>query len=154
MGGVHSLISTLPTFLDPVFFLCDEFHLMKNISKLCYDLISPNENQRFKINDSTEYTFDLNHSYGRSTLFFETIDTYVNNSRVTIPTSFDGNWEQAKGHNRAVDWLDFLLYIIPTLVIHQLKNREAKDALMNLVYGCSIALQWSISKSDVTKMNR
>ena len=117
-------------------------------------MISPNDNSRFKGSNSLDYSFDLNVSSGRSTRFFEKIDEYVNNSRKTVPTSFEGNWERTKGHNRAVDWLDFLLYILPTIVIQHLKHTEAKDALMNLVYGCSIALQWSISKSEVNKMNR
>lgn len=154
MKGLHQLIISLPTFFDPVYFLCDEFHLAKNISQLCYDLISPNDNLRFKGSSSDDYSFDLNVPFARATKFFEKIDEYVHNSRETIPASFEGNWERAKGHNRAVDWLDFLLYILPTIVIQHLKHTEAKDALMNLVYGCSIALQWSVSKLDINKMNR
>jgi hypothetical protein len=127
---------------------------MRNISRLCYDLISPLDNERFKSLHGTEYSFELNSSYPNPKKIFDAIDVYVNKSRETIPLSFEGSWQNVKGLSRAVDWQDFLLYIIPTLVIQHLKHKKTKDALMNLVYGCSIALQWSISKSDTNKMNR
>ncbi|KAI9329310.1 hypothetical protein BD770DRAFT_404258 [Pilaira anomala] len=130
MKGTHQLIASLPTFFNTVFFFADEFHLHKNISQLCYDLILPSKNLRFKCINSTDYSFDLN----VSSRFFEKIDTYVKDSRQTIPTSFEGNWQRTKGHNRAVDWLDFLLYILPTIVIEHLKHKRTKYALMNLVY--------------------
>ena len=82
------------------------------------------------------------------------IDKYVNLSRVNIPTTFEGAWDCVKGRSRHVNWQDFLLYIIPTVVLQHLQHHNTKEALMNLINGCAIALQWSLSQSDVNKMNR
>ena len=50
-----------------------------------------------------------------------------------------------------------MLYVIPTLVFEQLvdkydKSAEQVEALMSLVIGCALALQWSILPSDMEKI--
>lgn len=57
---------------------------------------------------------------------------------------------------RAVDWIDFLLYIVPTLVYEQLESANCLDVahLMNLFIGCGIALSWDIDDDDIAEMER
>lgn len=78
-------------------------------------------------------------------------------SRQYIPTSFQGSFDnvivKTEG-TRAVDWLDFLLYIVPTLVVPFLKTRAAQQAILALVKGCSLALQWNLTEELITEMDR
>ena len=60
---------------------------------------------------------------------------------------------------RSVDWVCFLLFVVPTMVCDmleaQLGAEQAKavvDALVSLVTGCAIALSWKISEEDLVKM--
>ncbi len=54
---------------------------------------------------------------------------------------------------RAVDWLDFLLYIIPTLVTPYLPSRTVQKAVLSLVKGCSLALQWDLTDELISEMD-
>lgn len=76
-------------------------------------------------------------------------------SRKFIPTSFQGSFDDIitkTDGTRAVDWLDFLLYIVPTLIVPYLPNEGVKRALLALVKGCSIALQWEITEQLINEM--
>lgn len=53
---------------------------------------------------------------------------------------------------RAVDWLDFLLYVVPTLVVPYLPSTSAKKALLALVKGCALALQWRLTEDLLREM--
>lgn len=155
MPGVDPLVSSLPTFSGTPFFLGDEMHLIgRGISTLVYNLLNPQKNEKFKtcsIVNSANYTFQLSSDNKN---IFGVIDSRVNNSRVDIPSAFEGTWSSSVGISRAVDYLDFLLYIVPTIMIPLIKNDHCKSVLMNLVDGCSIALQWRISAADIVKMRK
>ena len=54
---------------------------------------------------------------------------------------------------RSVDWIMFLQIIVPTLVFEQLVEENGRDshqvqALMSLVIGCTLSLQWEIDRED------
>lgn len=158
MPGVPSLITSIPTFTGTPFFLCDEMHLIaRGIGILSYNLVSPAENTKFKslstIEHQKPYTFDFDDHIQRSTIM-DIISNEINQTRLHIPTTFQGSWDSLKGFNRAVDWLDYLLYVVPTLIVPRLKYKEAQNAFMDLVNGCSIALQWSISEAELNKMDQ
>ncbi|KAG2209658.1 hypothetical protein INT45_008090 [Circinella minor] len=60
---------------------------------------------------------------------------------------------------RAVDWISFLLYVVPTLVCDMFEiklgldqSNEVVDALVALVTGCSLALSWEITDDDIVNM--
>ena len=62
---------------------------------------------------------------------------------------------------RAVDWISFLLYVVPTLVCDMFEiklgldqSNEVVDALVALVTGCSLALSWEITDDDIVNMKR
>ncbi|KAG2219650.1 hypothetical protein INT45_012351 [Circinella minor] len=57
----------------------------------------------------------------------------MRHSRQNIPTAFNGNWQTVlSGTIWAVDWQDFLLLVVPTLVVPRLKARKAQEATMAL----------------------
>lgn len=74
------------------------------------------------------------------------------------------------GHARAVDWTIFLVYVIPTYIIHQIDrqhqggrkktkstvkaNDSCKKALIALVKACSISLRYEISTDDIQTVKR
>lgn len=153
MQGLPALIGSLPTFTGPEFFLCDEMHLIgRNISILVQDLIFAQD--KFKGSLPDNYSFELKSNINKDVLL-NRISEYMLSSRALIPARFEGNWNGAKGsYLRAVDRQDILLYVIPTMVLQHLQDPGARSALMALIDGCAIALQWSISTAELRKMNR
>lgn len=152
MLGVPPLISSLPTFTGVEFFLCDEMHLIgRNISNLVLGLVF--EQDKFKYNSCNGYTFDFIAGTSKERLLIQIYDQ-MRRSRPYVPHAFEGHWNGNQSQLRAVDLQDILLYVVPTMVLPYLRYEETKDALMNLINGCLIALQWSISSAELTRMNR
>lgn len=153
MQGIPASIGALPTFTGAEFFLCDEMHLIaRNISILVQGLIFTPD--KFKGSLTTEYAFDLKSNINKDVLLGR-VSEYMVSSRKLIPARFEGNWNGANsGYLRAVDRQDILLYVMPTMVLQHLRDQEATSALMSLINGCTIALQWSISAAEIRKMNR
>ena len=150
MKGVSSLITSLPTFMGTFSFLGDELHMIDHgLGHLVCNLLDPQENSRFKVEGSNEYTFDVVQSN-----FFKSIQQYVEASKSTSPVSFNFSFDFKKGCYRDVDWQFFLLHIVPTMIIPNLKYQAAKKALISLVNACSISLQRSISASELEDMKR
>jgi hypothetical protein len=74
-----------------------------------------------------------------------------------IPVSFEGSFEDIIGNTegvRAVDWLDFLLYVVPTWVVPLIEGTACKKALLSLVRGCSIALQWDLTEQLIEEIDK
>lgn len=60
---------------------------------------------------------------------------------------------------RAIDWIDFTVFIVPTLVMEQLEitlssSSAAMKALISLVTACSIALLYEITDEDINLLER
>ncbi|KAG2195138.1 hypothetical protein INT47_007002 [Mucor saturninus] len=109
------------------------------LGTLVYTLLDPKKNKKFRefITNDAHYIFGLN---ARDDTIIKMIDKKVKQNRVYIPSAFEGTWDGGVGIGRAVDYLDFLLYIVRTIVLPLVQNNETKCALMELVEGCSIAL--------------
>ncbi|OAD71059.1 hypothetical protein PHYBLDRAFT_148277 [Phycomyces blakesleeanus NRRL 1555(-)] len=67
-------------------------------------------------------------------------------------SSFDNVFSKIDD-TRAVDWLDFLLYIALLFVVPFLPNRAVKTAVLSLVKGCALALQWTLTLELLDKMD-
>ncbi|CAO3654694.1 unnamed protein product [Mucor hiemalis] len=79
----------------------------------------------------------------------------IENSRKTIPVSFQGSWDNLISKTdgaRAIDFIDFLLFVVPTLLVPLFDDVKVRNALLNLVKGCAIALQWNLTESLLTVM--
>ncbi|ORZ02744.1 hypothetical protein BCR43DRAFT_500737 [Syncephalastrum racemosum] len=77
-------------------------------------------------------------------------------SKNAIPVVFNSQWKSLdKGKQRAVDWIEFLLYTVPALVVPSIaQDAEAARATMCLVRFCQHALQYSIKASEVDEMHQ
>ena len=153
MPGVPSLFTSLITFTGTSFFLGDEMHLIcRGISQLVYRLIDPHSSKKFHSTDNTkQYTFALISSDSAN---MGTFADLVEESLATIPPVFEGSWDDVVGFYRAVDYLDFLLYVVPTIILRWIKVKDTQKAPMNLINGCLIALQWDISEEDLYNMDK
>ncbi|OAD69424.1 hypothetical protein PHYBLDRAFT_172669 [Phycomyces blakesleeanus NRRL 1555(-)] len=153
-----SIYTQLSTFSESSFFALDKLHLIaRGIRKLVYDLITVTLTKETKFYythldntlNTTKYPFHI----PRADLV--TIGNCITSSRKYIPTLFQGSFDNifAKiDDTRAVDWLDFLLYLVPTLVVPYLPNRAVKTALLSLVKGCALALQWTLTSELLDEM--
>lgn len=109
--------------------------------------------EKFEAHESTEYSFAVSAPFTQRS-FIDQLGTWIVESKSTCPAAFDFSFDNRTGYYRAVDWQQFLLYIVPTMVIPNLRHEEARVALMNLVNAISIALQKSISTQDIANMRR
>ncbi|OAD68465.1 hypothetical protein PHYBLDRAFT_173457 [Phycomyces blakesleeanus NRRL 1555(-)] len=153
-----SIYTQLSTFSGSLFFGLDELHLIaRGIGKLVYDLITITLTKKTKFYythpdntlNITEHPFHI----PRADLV--TIGNCITSSRKYIPTSFQGSFDNVFAKingTHAVDWLDFLLYLVPTLVMPYLLNRAVKTALLSLVKGCTLALQWTLTSELLDEM--
>ncbi|OAD76898.1 hypothetical protein PHYBLDRAFT_165396 [Phycomyces blakesleeanus NRRL 1555(-)] len=153
-----SVYTQLSTFSGSSFFALDELHLIaRGIGKLVYDLITVTLTKETKFYythpdntlNTTEYPFHIQ----RADLV--TIGNCITSSRKYIPTSFQGSFDNVFAKidgTCAVDWLDFLLYLVPTLVVPYLPNRAVKTALLSLMKGCVLALQWTLTSELFDEM--
>ncbi|KAG2191525.1 hypothetical protein INT47_012814 [Mucor saturninus] len=84
----------LNTFLGIDFFFCDELHMFSNVSKLCFDHLSPRYNARFKfVGKEFKYPFLL------SPANFAKIQQSMNDSRCNISTDFNGSFKGMHSDN-------------------------------------------------------
>ena len=85
MKGVSELITSLPTFMGTFSFFGDELHMIGHgLGHLVSNLLDPQENSRFKVEGSNEYTFDFQQAN-----FFKRLPDLIKESKCTSPTSFD-----------------------------------------------------------------
>ena len=148
-------IASLSTFSGSPFYALDEFHLLaEGISTQFRRLIHYQDCLQYipKSCSSEDYTFAYKDKV-KVAQMEDVISNAIVKSAKYVPTSFQGSWSKTNGYYRGVDWLDYLLYAIPTIVIPYLRHESTKIALMRLINGCTLALQWNITARDVSKMN-
>ena len=154
MPKVASLFTSMPTFLNVYFFLGDELHLLGHeMGHLVYNLLNPKTLDKYYAANPTGYSFDADMSIGQRNLMIKVGDC-INASKSSCPAAFNYSFDKRTGYYRAVDWQDYLLYVVPTMVIPYLKHRSAKKALMSLVNAVAISLQREISSQDLDDMDR
>jgi hypothetical protein len=146
-----SLFSTLSTYTGSVFFGLDEMHMVgRGIGKLVYDMLTVDITKTKKFfykYPNGDFEVDAYSFYVPKSILLQ-VGTAIEETREFIPLSFDGSFQdvirKTRG-TRAVDWLDFLLFIVPTLIVPNLSSRRAKQAMLRLCRGCCLALQWKFT---------
>ncbi|OAD65296.1 hypothetical protein PHYBLDRAFT_176214 [Phycomyces blakesleeanus NRRL 1555(-)] len=154
-----SIFSELSTFSRSSFFALNELHLVaRGIGKHMYDLITVSLTKETKKiytrPDDTLFTTEYPFFIPRTRL--GTIGNCITSSRPYIPVSFQGSFDNIFSKidgTRAVDWLDFLLYIVSTLVVLFLPNRAVKTVVLSLVKGCALAFQWTLTSELLDEMD-
>jgi hypothetical protein len=152
-----SIFSDLLSFSGSSFFGLDELHLIaRGIGRLVYDLvmvdISKNDIAYYTNADGSQNTIDYPFYINKNVL--KDIGQTIVASRSSIPVSFQGSFDNIIAKiegTRHVDWLDFLLYIVPTLVVPELPL-ASQAPLLALVKGCQLALQWDLTESLLVEM--
>ena len=74
-----------------------------------------------------------------------------------MPTTFSSKWEnpiEQSGGNRGVDWIDFLLHMVPTVFLPALTNDNAKKPLLSLTKACAVVLKWRITENDLSMVKK
>ncbi|KAG0177303.1 hypothetical protein DFQ28_004336, partial [Apophysomyces sp. BC1034] len=142
---------TLASFTGVPFFGLDEMHLLGHgLGRMLWSFLV-NEKEKFG-SQSDDYPFSL-----KKGITLRNIGETVEKARQTIPTSFQGKWSNTAtntGHYRAVDWLDFLLYAVPTIVAENLVHDDTRTAIRNLVIACQISLQWECTDKEIKIIER
>jgi hypothetical protein len=82
-------------------------------------------------------------------------------SRRYIPRMhFNGKWDNlmARRGGRAVDYMDFLLYVVPTLLIPRMNSdriaQPTKTIMNNLIIACHLSTRWDITHEDISFVSR
>ena len=117
------------------------------------NLLHPKSLDKYYAANPRGYSFDASMSLSQENFMIQLGD-WIAASRLTYPAAFNYSFDKRTGYYRAVDWQDFLLYIVPTLVVPHLVHRGARKALMSLVNAVSISLQREISSQDLEDMDR
>lgn len=142
------------SFTGIEFFGLDEMHLISNMTKQIYRMLTPMDRKKYipeNLNEN-DNPFLLSHQA------FTLIEQGMNDSRRRIPLAFSGCFkgitEKSTKSYRSVDWIDFLVYVIPTLVVPLLVHIPTQKAVLALVRACTFALQWNITESEIDEIHR
>lgn len=166
------MFTSLPTFTHPTFFALEELHLIgQGIAKHVYDLLTvsmkktynkaialkyaPTDKELEEENITSANDWPFSFEISKDKLI--EIGNFIELSRPTVPTTFSSKWEnpiEQSGGNRGVDWIDFLLYMVPTTFVPALQHHNAKKPLLFLCKACAVALKWRITKDDLTMMKK
>lgn len=148
-----SPFGVLSTFSEACTFGFDELHGISNISKLFFDLLSSRYNSSFKYHgNESNYPFQL------SNLQIDCLNQGMDKSRVLIPAGvFQGSFKSVnpanvKGMYRSVDWIDWFIYVVPTLLASLFDDRKIRDAILALTRACALSLQWVVTKDEVEEI--
>ncbi|KAL0086416.1 hypothetical protein J3Q64DRAFT_1834229 [Phycomyces blakesleeanus] len=155
-----NIFARLPTFSGSCFYGLDEMHLIGHgIGKLIYKLVVLSNTESLeaywpKSEDGSHflkdrYTFSLKESD------VKLAGRQIQYSRSNIPVSFQGSWDNIIDKRegvRAIDYIDFLLYVISTLLVPLFTRQTTRKALLALVKGCSICLQWNLNENMIVEM--
>ncbi|KAL7309269.1 hypothetical protein PS15m_011378 [Mucor circinelloides] len=168
LNAVDPLFCRLYTFTGVEFFLGDEMHLLgQDLSKLLFNMLNPRTADNFlpltppspssSLSSESQPPFYTFRMFNSSSNHFKTvIGGLISKSKRTIPPTFDGCWDPNFDYHRSVDYLDFLLFVTPKIIVVDkfVDNRARNNALMAMINGCSLALQWSITKAEIDQMDR
>ncbi|OAD68778.1 hypothetical protein PHYBLDRAFT_173193 [Phycomyces blakesleeanus NRRL 1555(-)] len=138
----QSPLASMETFSGPFFFALDEMHgLCHRIGKQVWGLV------RGK--------YGIKHPLCLSLATQREIGAAMVAAKSTIPTLLHGAWRDVTknaGFFRAVDWADFLLFVVPTLVAERVQDLVARNALLGLVQTCNLLMSWELSAEDQTSI--
>ncbi|SAL96241.1 hypothetical protein, partial, partial [Absidia glauca] len=153
-GIAASAVASLNTFSGPHFFGLDEMHMIGHgLAKMLFTLFQPvKKNDMSNDRDKRRYNTTFDYPFSLDDLEIKSVGNDMLLSRPNIPLSFfHGNWDNIEKHQsaRAVDWMDFLLFVVPTLVIPSVHLSIAREKLNNLIISVHLCLSWELSPSDI-----
>lgn len=153
MRGVSEVISSIPTFSGVPFFCLDEMHLIGGgVAHLVFRFFDYSTRSNYLgTKGPTEYSFRLD-ALLQPRKGMETLHDLIKKCASKVPKSFEGSFKAKFSFYRAVDWQNFLLVVIPNIMLRHIIQREAKDALMNLAKGYNLALRRELTGRDLNRI--
>ena len=153
----------LSTFCGPTFFALDEMHLIgQNIAHFVFDMLTMDLNKSTNTATKVPYTptqeeldeqdtqeWPYTFHIPKSSL--KEIGQLVDQSRATIPTSFNNTWNNpiiSTSHYRAVDWIEFITHLLPLVFAHYIPYENCRQAVVKLSCALKLALQWEVTQED------
>ena len=113
-------------------------------------MISGRYNQQYKVfGNEAQYPFELSSAQA------ECLKVGMEKSRVLIPAgAFQGSFKPVNPANvkslyRSVDWIDWFIYVVPTLVASLFVDETIQKAILALTRACGLSLQWVVTKKEV-----
>lgn len=133
--------------------------MFSNASRFCSGLLSFRYNERYKfVGNEVDYQFRL------SFVELIKIKRSMDDSLCNIPSDFNGSFQgivsdNARSMYRSVDWIAWLVYVVPTLIAsifgsRNTAGRSTASALIALSRGVKLSLQWSINKDDLKEIEK
>lgn len=153
----------------------DEFHLLSGIGVFLIELLTVNSSKNVKNNSCFKYLYqptkeeldehqlndpkDWPYPFSISAANLNEITELVEKSRSTVPTtSFESTWSDpisGKSHGyRGVEWIEALLFMVPTLFVPRLRYKRASKPILALCKAASLMLQWCITSEDLKIIKR
>ncbi|KAI7895889.1 uncharacterized protein EV154DRAFT_558949 [Mucor mucedo] len=109
--------------------------MFSNVSKLCFDLLSPRYNARFKIvGGESKYPFLI------SPASFDKIQKSMNDSRCNISTDFSGSFKGMHSDNvrsmyRSVDWIALQEQMLKIIKYYRGNNLVGRTDVLMIPFG-------------------
>ena len=88
-----------------------------------------------------------------SNVEWQTVANSMQRSQKSIPMAFYGiekNIAIKSEYFQVVDWIDFLLYVMLTIVIEVVDDDADVKALVSLVRACTLIQKWEITETEVS----
>ncbi|OAD74390.1 hypothetical protein PHYBLDRAFT_67681 [Phycomyces blakesleeanus NRRL 1555(-)] len=140
----QSPLSSLTSFTGLLFFTLDKMHgLCHGIGKQVWELIGGK--------------YGIKHSLFLPANVLNKIGVEMAATRKTALTAFHGSWRNVSkysGYFKAVNWVNFLLFIVPTLVAECVRDTTARKALLGLVQAYNLLMSWELSAEEQTSIKR
>ncbi|KAG2216617.1 hypothetical protein INT45_000417, partial [Circinella minor] len=138
---VKSVFTQLSSFKNAHFYGLDIMHLIGlGIGKQVWNLISK------KIyGDVKRNPFYLKPATQKK------IGTAMKNSKHDLPTSFTTCTRDisSKTKLKAIEWIDMMRYVVPTIITEHIKDKDAKKALLSLSLVSNIIFKKTITERDL-----
>ncbi|SAM09683.1 hypothetical protein [Absidia glauca] len=146
-----SAVARLPTFTGPHFFGLDEMHMIGHgLSKMLLALFQPSQSNPMVVDGDNR----RNYPFFLGPLMMSSVGQDMLCSQPDIPESFfNGIWDDIDkypGSARAVDWMDFLLFAVPTLIVPSLHHSDARQVINNLIKSIHLCLSWKLSSARIS----
>lgn len=134
-----------PTFHGASFFPMDIMHMLDlGIAKQLWNLIS---DSKYDVEEGEPNPLSL------PVFQCKAIGIQVPNAR-SFAKDFSGDCGDVytrSGYYRAIDWLHFMMYLVPTIVVRYFKG-QTRDAILHLVRVYHVACNRELAGSDVADM--
>ncbi|SAM02741.1 hypothetical protein [Absidia glauca] len=152
-GISPSAVAHLNTFSGGHFFGLDEMHCIGyGLGKMLFAMFQPiKKNLYVTSKDKRKHLAARDYPFDLADLDLTKVGEAMALSKPDIPVGhFDGNWDDIVKYpnTRAVDWINFVLFVVPTLLAPSLYYDNTREILNNLIIALHLCLSWKVDQED------